>query len=246
MKSSTACVILVVIIAQCANGESHNGTEIGSNEPHLQRSKRTLYFPYETCMGIIAAIAVPLAVPDRNIFMSYNFESNYNDPTQSNVFTEGFFNFIRGVGLPLESPLIQIHRSLDGDPEVLESPTTEQIESESQKLPSENLLAALAHYSQGYTRKKAYRAIESHLIRSGFDGKKCLLRAICEASETPMTENNGVLGDIVHIILSPSTSENEGLPPEFYKAEKLGQEGRCQKYRKHCQKSPLDVISFML
>lgn len=41
------------------------------------------------------AIAVPLKVPDRNIFMSYNFEGNYNSPQSTNVFTEGFFNWVR-------------------------------------------------------------------------------------------------------------------------------------------------------
>lgn len=30
---------------------------------------------------VLCAIAIPLSIPDRNIFMSYNYEANYNNPT---------------------------------------------------------------------------------------------------------------------------------------------------------------------
>lgn len=40
------------------------------------------------------------------------------------------------------------------------------------------------------------------LCRNGFHGKYCLLKAICEAAEIPFGEHNGVLGDIIHIILT--------------------------------------------
>ncbi|EAT47137.1 AAEL001728-PA [Aedes aegypti] len=251
-------VITLIIVAMIANdsiGLSHNdtATEMMSSESDLhQRSKRSLMFPYNAAQGIIVAIALPLGIPDRNIFLSYNFEGNYNNPIQSNVFTEGFFNVIIGdLGIPLNSPAIFIHRSLDGDSEVVETPTTtEQIEGETiSSQPTqhpEELINAFANRSPNFTRKKAYRAIERHLKRTGLDGKKCLLRAICEAAEMPLGEHNGIIGDVMHILLSPSSSADEGLPPEFYKAEQLGEQGQCQKYRKRCDKSVLDEISFML
>lgn len=37
---------------------------------------------------------------------------------------------------------------------------------------------------------------------AGFDGRKCLLRAICEAGGTNFNENNGVLGDLMQILLT--------------------------------------------
>lgn len=37
---------------------------------------------------------------------------------------------------------------------------------------------------------------------AGFNGHDCLLRAICEAAEIPLGLHNGVLGDIMHIILT--------------------------------------------
>lgn len=37
--------------------------------------------------------------------------------------------------------------------------------------------------------------------RQGYDGKNCLIRSICEAAEYS-TKETGVLGDILHILLS--------------------------------------------
>lgn len=41
-----------------------------------------LLYPYNACSGILVAIAVPLSLPGRNVFLSYNFEANYNMPNQ--------------------------------------------------------------------------------------------------------------------------------------------------------------------
>lgn len=40
------------------------------------------------------------------------------------------------------------------------------------------------------------------IFSGGIKGKKCLLLAICEASRFPFIDNNGVLGNIIHIILT--------------------------------------------
>lgn len=37
---------------------------------------------------------------------------------------------------------------------------------------------------------------------AGYNGHDCLLRAICEAAIIPLGMHNGVLGDIMHIILT--------------------------------------------
>lgn len=55
---------------------------------HLQ--KRGLFYPWlvyslNAATGILVAIAVPLHdIDDRNVFVSYNFEANYNMPGQPN------------------------------------------------------------------------------------------------------------------------------------------------------------------
>ncbi|XP_059621788.1 uncharacterized protein LOC132265227 [Phlebotomus argentipes] len=166
------------------------------------REKRWLAFPYNSATGVLVAIAVPLIIPHRNVFVSYNFEANYNMPTVASDLIPG----------PLDRLEI-IERSL--------------------RSPSEAL----------FSRKKVYKALESKLRWSGVRGRACLLRAICEEALEPICEHNGLIGDIIHIILTPSTSAREDLHAEFYRAEELGQSGDCSKYKRFCSHSILDYIS---
>ncbi|XP_058816031.1 uncharacterized protein LOC131679337 [Topomyia yanbarensis] len=253
-----AITIISVVCGAAANLGARNQTGTHPDDPidgARNRDKRSLFFPYNAAMGLLIAIAVPLSIPDRNIFVSYNFEGNYNSPQQSNIFTEGLFNFIRGIAPPLTSPVIAINRALQGNPAIedatgvassQEQPleTTTQSQEAMQQRAQRDLLSSYPR--KFFTRKKIYHAIEEQMKKNGFNGKKCLLRAICEAAEIPMLENNGVVGDLVHIILSPSSSQDENLPAEFYKAEKLGIEGNCQKYYKYCKENILDTFSFMM
>ncbi|XP_041980986.1 uncharacterized protein LOC121734440 [Aricia agestis] len=41
-------------------------------------SKRALIFPPTSLFGTFVAISVPIDIPDKNVFVSYNFESNYS------------------------------------------------------------------------------------------------------------------------------------------------------------------------
>ncbi|KAH9629730.1 hypothetical protein HF086_009857 [Spodoptera exigua] len=40
--------------------------------------KRSLIFPPTSLYGTFLAIAVPIDIPNKNVFVSYNFESNYS------------------------------------------------------------------------------------------------------------------------------------------------------------------------
>lgn len=77
----------------------------GSDEV-LHRQRRVLAYPYNSCTGVsdlsvggkkdyialivtlihlqvLVAISVPLGLEHRNVFVSYNFEANYNMPTSA-------------------------------------------------------------------------------------------------------------------------------------------------------------------
>uniref|UniRef100_A0A1B0CF03 Uncharacterized protein n=1 Tax=Lutzomyia longipalpis TaxID=7200 RepID=A0A1B0CF03_LUTLO len=165
------------------------GIIFAKNTP--KRQKRTLVFPTNSAIGIVIAVAYPLILPHRNVFVSYNFEGNYNMPTNVTDIVPGPLN-----RLDLVTP---IDRALG--------------------------------------RKNDDDDIHGH------KGRVCLLRVICETAEEPFHAHNGVIGDILHIILTPSTSIREDLHPEYYKAEELGRSGDCSKYRKYCPECILDYIS---
>ncbi|XP_072938392.1 uncharacterized protein [Epargyreus clarus] len=92
------------------------------------------------------------------------------------------------------------------------------------------------------TRKYLYNIIEGMLAKHGYHGRSCLLRAICESSTSHFL-HNGVLGDILHLILTPSTSMQENLEDCYYEAEYWGLEDKCGDYETFCSNSPLDYIS---
>ncbi|KAG6451074.1 hypothetical protein O3G_MSEX006932 [Manduca sexta] len=92
-----------------------------------------------------------------------------------------------------------------------------------------------------FSRQKLYTLIEGFLEKHGLPGRECLLRAICEHASV---EHNGLLGDLLYLILTPSTSmSEENIEDEFYEAELYGMDNQCEEYAEYCKTNPLDAIS---
>lgn len=75
------------------------------------------------------------------------------------------------------------------------------------------------------------------------EGKPCVLKMICEINAFDLSHNNGVLGHLVHVLFSPSSSEDENLSIDYYKAEVNGRNGNCDIYDQICSTSLLDLIT---
>ncbi|XP_072764320.1 uncharacterized protein [Anoplolepis gracilipes] len=93
-------------------------------------------------------------------------------------------------------------------------------------------------------RVTIYRVLESKFESSGSPGRECLLRAICETSEYPL-RHNGIIGDIMHVIFTPSASKHEGLPKDVVEAELVGRNGSCSKYQPQCPLGLFDLIGVL-
>nr|XP_022900456.1 uncharacterized protein LOC111413653 [Onthophagus taurus] len=78
------------------------------------------------------------------------------------------------------------------------------------------------------TRWDLYSALEYFSESSGLgNGRACLLRSICEISSTPLETRNGLLSEILHLLLTPSSTEEIPISHsdhEYWAAEKLGKE----------------------
>ncbi|CAO1440459.1 unnamed protein product [Diamesa serratosioi] len=182
---------------------------VNSSESIVNVQKRAtpfvpVLYPVNAATGILVAIAIPLSLPNRNVFVSYNFEANYNMP---NIPSDSFPGPIKRL------PGLVVNNNLD---------------------------------YMLLSRKSTYRVLENRMDANGLNGKKCLLLAICESAQIPLLEHNGILGHILHIILTPSSSMNESLPLEYNKAEDLGTQHKCRKYEKHCAYSMLKLITTLI
>ncbi|CAD7087080.1 unnamed protein product [Hermetia illucens] len=79
----------------------------------------------------------------------------------------------------------------------------------------------------GKYRWAIYRVVETIGARLGLEGRVCMLRSICEAAETPFHYSSGLLGELLHIIMTPSSSNDpisKHSDNEYFHAEYLGRD----------------------
>ncbi|KPJ14431.1 hypothetical protein RR48_13502 [Papilio machaon] len=101
---------------------------------------------------------------------------------------------------------------------------------------------------QRMNRWDFYKIIEHMAERYGYSGRPCLLRTICEAAEVPFTHENGLLGEIGHIIFTPSTTKDpvsHHTDNEYHAAERLGREAEqdCESLFPECESSVLETFT---
>ncbi|XP_013149162.1 PREDICTED: uncharacterized protein LOC106111581 [Papilio polytes] len=101
---------------------------------------------------------------------------------------------------------------------------------------------------QRMNRWDFYKIIEHMAERYGYSGRPCLLRTICEAAEVPFTHENGLLGEIGHIIFTPSTTKDpvsHHTDTEYHAAERLGREAEqdCESFFPECESSVLETFT---
>ncbi|XP_065079706.1 uncharacterized protein LOC135702575 [Ochlerotatus camptorhynchus] len=151
-----------------------------SSEDVIERHKRTLLLTTDSATGILAAIAIPVDKQKPagvDIFCSYNFEMNYGMTQLASDWTDPFKRF-------------RVEQTENG---LADSGAGGGERRKRQSLGFRQ--------TDGITRRRMYHVIEEQLWASGYDGRKCLLRAVCEASSVGLHKHNGVLGDLIQLIL---------------------------------------------
>ncbi|XP_053996791.1 uncharacterized protein LOC128886171 [Hylaeus anthracinus] len=93
-------------------------------------------------------------------------------------------------------------------------------------------------------RSTVYQVLENKFISYGYQGHECLLRAICETSEHSL-RHNGLIGDILHVIFTPTSSRHEELPQDILQAEVVGRNRGCSKYQPQCPVGLFDLIGVL-
>ncbi|XP_054290939.1 uncharacterized protein LOC129005929 [Macrosteles quadrilineatus] len=114
---------------------------------------------------------------------------------------------------------------------------------------------AFARRGIGASRWHLYYTAEAVLSRLGIGGRSCLLRAVCEAAETPL-HHNGLLGELLHILLTPTSTEDEPIDSSvlhYYAAERYGRAllsnssaAPCSQHYAACDTGLLDIVSTLV
>ncbi|XP_066584645.1 uncharacterized protein [Prorops nasuta] len=92
-------------------------------------------------------------------------------------------------------------------------------------------------------RTMVYRMLESKFESFGFPGKQCLLRSICDITRQPIHAHNGLFGDLLRIILTPSSSRPEPLDLVYLQAENLNSTLDCEEIYSSCTIGIYDYIT---
>lgn len=201
------CLLVSVILNALAQGHGHHhdhedGEGISDDDNIWSRYRRALAYPYNSCTGVSAtttpnwcypysysmsksrflqvliAIAVPLNLPHHNVFVSYNFEANYNMPTAATDISPGVFQRLQLAGVT--------------DPSLEPEEPVADARRDRRSVAEAGLL----------TRAKFYRYLIRKMNGHQWNGKACLLRLICEAAANPTDEHNGVLGSLLQVVLT--------------------------------------------
>lgn len=96
-----------------------------------------------------------------------------------------------------------------------------------------------------------YNGLEMVLEKMNLPGHTCLLRLICEHAASPLSHESGLLGEVMHIVLTPSRSKDHlsrSKDHSYLAAERLGRRGgNCADiFGRICKRSPFDLISVLL
>ncbi|XP_073841477.1 uncharacterized protein [Musca autumnalis] len=102
------------------------------------------------------------------------------------------------------------------------------------------------HVRSSY-RWTIYKGLEGLATRMGLSGRECMLKSICEAAEKPFHIYNGLFGELLHILLTPSSSRDElssHSDNAYFHAEQMGRSGAdCGRVFRDCPRSLLDHFS---
>uniref|UniRef100_A0A1B0CSF0 Putative conserved secreted protein n=1 Tax=Lutzomyia longipalpis TaxID=7200 RepID=A0A1B0CSF0_LUTLO len=82
------------------------------------------------------------------------------------------------------------------------------------------------------TREFIYNILVRSKSINGKNGKDCLLRTICEVSQSPLNHHNGIFGEIIDTIFIPGTSRVDEC---YHEAQMAGISGMdCRHLYKNC------------
>ncbi|XP_014470390.1 PREDICTED: uncharacterized protein LOC106742188 [Dinoponera quadriceps] len=97
-------------------------------------------------------------------------------------------------------------------------------------------------------RMTVYGLLEEEFERKGMDGRECMKKTICEAALAPL-EDEGLVGELLHLFLTPQEAPNSSLDPEYLEALEFGRSnGNCSRIYRSCLPGQgiLDQISSVI
>ncbi|KAG4071209.1 hypothetical protein HA402_008944 [Bradysia odoriphaga] len=241
---------------------------------HSKRSKRFLIFPptSPTRMQLICGIGIPVDLEYESVTIGYVLKSEYLLPDNTSMVLHFLQDPFDPVVRPIQrrrrsaAPALAIGSQNDSDHyekydveavQIGTGLTTKDEEAEhysnewnevadDEEFAPEDYRITKQNDFQTF-RWTLYKGLEAMAERKGLAGRACMLRTICESAHAPFSFSSGIVAEMMHILLTPSSSKdtvNDHSLNEYYHAEEMGKSGApCDHVFSECTISLVDKFS---
>lgn len=195
---------------------------------NVDRQKRFLIVPptAPTRHQLIWGVGIPLDYADYSVTTGYTLKGQYFLPTSIDQIRPDFFIYDRSIkskrsiddnenkseNFYIDSLMGIKVESYNVTPVVIETPLVENDNDndyDDQYIDYENhFVWREKTYNNDYnTRAKnsrwmIYKMIETFADKKGLKGRECVLKSICEAAEVTFSHKSGIIGELLHILLT--------------------------------------------
>ncbi|XP_031621776.1 uncharacterized protein LOC116339848 [Contarinia nasturtii] len=222
------------------------------------RTKRFLPFVRRNSavVQIIAGVGLPVDLELEAVTMGFVFKSGFILPMNATDFWAVFSDPFDVSTHPITTfNKRSIHENIDDsastgyDSEQHEQYERHQIEAEVVESGTESNSIDSSDDINNYasTRWLVYKGLAEIAENNGMPGKPCVLRSICESAHTSFDHSNGILGELFHVVMTPSSTIDpitKYEDNEYLYAEKIGKEGvPCEHIFNECKMSILDQFT---
>ncbi|XP_049280055.1 uncharacterized protein LOC125762234 [Anopheles funestus] len=226
------------------------------NDQVKSRQRRFLIFPRANPqrLQLIGGFGIPADIQLESITMGYVIKSVYFLPWNSSHWIPPFLD--RHEFETARTPHILRRRESSMATPLVIAPQKlyELYDGQSDELDDEDLPSEFGT-SSPQSRWTFYHILEQLFDQKGLNGRSCVLRAICEGSEASFTHTSGLIGELLHIAFTPSSTNDVQTEPHhilYGEAERIpglmsatkgGGASVCADMYAECKLSLLDSFS---
>ncbi|XP_031845481.1 uncharacterized protein LOC116432545 isoform X2 [Nomia melanderi] len=214
-----------------------------SDEKFLSRKRRYVVFPEGSTFSIALCMTMHTLTPDDIFTEGVNWGISYDLPNESKPILEPF--------LQLRNDRIKPANKYDGygtnDKNAVAYPGWNSFQKYSSFKPGKRkYYKPDYYYLQRRHRRDLYSKLETIMNAMNFDGRTCVLRALCEASQRLMPKGNTLVEEMMRISFSFPLKRLFSSEPEEHRtygsAHKAGHEGQdCASMFAGCSFSLIDM-----
>ncbi|XP_060814692.1 uncharacterized protein LOC132906480 [Bombus pascuorum] len=241
MSRNERCLLLLIICVLLSDYQVNS-----DRDARLSRKKRYVVFPEGSTFSIALCLTVHTLTPDDDIFTEgVNWGISYDLPNESKPALEPFLQLRHDEIKPLKK--YGHHSTVNAiNKNIVKYSGWNRNDKYYVKPGKSKYHKSDYYYLQRRHRRQLYNKLETIMNAMNFEGRTCVLRALCEASQRLMPKGNTLIEEMMRISFSFPLKRLFAHEPEehhaYSRAHKAGHEGHdCASMYAGCSFSLIDM-----